>query len=55
LFSPQGIEAEGDKYQNLFQTGYIVGDFNYVGTLKLAKCFHKKPWLLISYLEVMWN
>lgn len=29
LFSPQGIEAEGEKYQNLFQTGYIVGDFNY--------------------------
>ncbi|MED0716096.1 glycoside hydrolase family 32 protein [Aeribacillus composti] len=29
LFSPQGIEEEGEKYQNLFQTGYIVGDFNY--------------------------
>lgn len=29
LFSPQGIQEEGEKYQNLFQTGYIVGDFNY--------------------------
>jgi len=29
LFSPQGIEANGDRYQNRFQTGYIVGDFNY--------------------------
>ncbi|GAA3333612.1 hypothetical protein GCM10020331_098330 [Ectobacillus funiculus] len=33
LFSPQGMAAEGEKYQNLFQTGYIVGDFNY-DTLK---------------------
>ncbi len=29
LFSPQGIEAKDDQYQNRFQTGYIVGDFNY--------------------------
>ncbi|MDQ0245126.1 beta-fructofuranosidase [Bacillus fengqiuensis] len=29
LFSPQGIEEKDEKYQNLFQTGYIVGDFNY--------------------------
>lgn len=29
LFSPQGIESEGENYQNLFQTGYIVGDFSY--------------------------
>lgn len=29
LFSPQGIQAKGDQYQNHFQTGYIVGDFNY--------------------------
>lgn len=28
LFSPQGMEAEGDKYQNKFQTGYLVGNFN---------------------------
>lgn len=25
IFSPQGMEAEGEKYQNIFQTGYIVG------------------------------
>ncbi|XP_026765233.3 sucrose-6-phosphate hydrolase-like [Galleria mellonella] len=30
LFSPQGIEPESDKYNNLFQTGYIVGTFDYV-------------------------
>ncbi|KAG7305168.1 hypothetical protein JYU34_009194 [Plutella xylostella] len=29
LFSPQGIKAEGDKYNNLYQTGYVVGDFDY--------------------------
>lgn len=29
LFSPQGIEPQGDKYKNLYQTGYIVGDFDY--------------------------
>lgn len=36
LFSPQGIAAEGEKYQNLFQTGYIVGDFNY-DTLEFSR------------------
>lgn len=29
LFSPQGIEPQGDKYRNLFQTGYIIGHFSY--------------------------
>ncbi|XP_049865309.1 sucrose-6-phosphate hydrolase-like [Pectinophora gossypiella] len=29
LFSPQGIKPQGDKYKNLYQTGYIVGDFDY--------------------------
>ncbi|MFS6531775.1 glycoside hydrolase family 32 protein, partial [Microbacterium aurugineum] len=29
LFSPQGMEPEGDKYKNLFQTGYLIGDFDY--------------------------
>nr|XP_021182689.2 sucrose-6-phosphate hydrolase [Helicoverpa armigera] len=29
LFSPQGIEPQGDKYRNLYQTGYIVGMFDY--------------------------
>ncbi|XP_047999515.1 sucrose-6-phosphate hydrolase-like [Leguminivora glycinivorella] len=35
LFSPQGLAAEGDKYQNLYQTGYILGDFDY-STLKFT-------------------
>lgn len=25
IFSPQGLEAEGNHYQNIYQTGYIVG------------------------------
>ncbi|XP_045459426.1 sucrose-6-phosphate hydrolase-like [Melitaea cinxia] len=29
LFSPQGVKPEGDKYKNLYQTGYIIGDFDY--------------------------
>ncbi len=29
LFSPQGIEAQGDFYKNIYQTGYFVGDYNY--------------------------
>ncbi|CAK1578020.1 unnamed protein product [Parnassius mnemosyne] len=29
LFSPQGIKPFGNKYRNLYQTGYIVGDFDY--------------------------
>lgn len=26
LFSPQGIKPEGDKYRNLYQTGYVIGE-----------------------------
>ncbi|CAH0629115.1 unnamed protein product [Chrysodeixis includens] len=33
LFSPQGLEPRGDKYKNLYQTGYIVGDFDYKSNL----------------------
>ncbi|XP_047993006.1 LOW QUALITY PROTEIN: sucrose-6-phosphate hydrolase-like, partial [Leguminivora glycinivorella] len=29
LFSPQGVAPSGDKYRNLYQAGYIIGDFNY--------------------------
>jgi beta-fructofuranosidase len=29
VFSPQGIEPQGDKYQNLYQTGYLVGKLDY--------------------------
>ncbi|MCK1991195.1 sucrose-6-phosphate hydrolase [Peribacillus muralis] len=29
MISPQGIEADGDLYNNLFQTGYMVGDYDY--------------------------
>ncbi|XP_026745599.1 uncharacterized protein LOC113506951 [Trichoplusia ni] len=33
LFSPQGLEPRGDKYRNLYQTGYIVGNFDYESKL----------------------
>ncbi|MDE5977246.1 MAG: sucrose-6-phosphate hydrolase [Turicibacter sp.] len=26
IISPQGMEAEGDKYQNVFQSGYLIGN-----------------------------
>lgn len=29
LFSPQGMAAEGDRYKNVFQTGFVIGSFNY--------------------------
>ncbi|MBB6282856.1 glycoside hydrolase family 32 protein [Geobacillus subterraneus] len=29
LFSPQGIESEGDQFHNLHQTGYLVGRLDY--------------------------
>ncbi|MCA0988832.1 sucrose-6-phosphate hydrolase [Guptibacillus algicola] len=29
LFSPQGIEAEGYSYQNVYQTGYLSGELDY--------------------------
>ncbi|MBD1382849.1 glycoside hydrolase family 32 protein [Metabacillus arenae] len=29
LISPQGIEEKGDLYKNLFQTGYLVGEYDY--------------------------
>ncbi|MEK3806963.1 glycoside hydrolase family 32 protein [Bacillus sp. FSL H8-0547] len=29
LFSPQGIEAQGESYKNLFQTGYLIGSYDY--------------------------
>ncbi|WP_026104910.1 glycoside hydrolase family 32 protein [Halalkalibacterium ligniniphilum] len=29
IFSPQGIEPEGIKYNNLYQAGYVVGDMDY--------------------------
>lgn len=28
IFSPQGLESEEFKYQNIYQSGYIIGDLN---------------------------
>ncbi|WP_431522089.1 sucrose-6-phosphate hydrolase [Guptibacillus hwajinpoensis] len=34
LFSPQGLEPDGDQYQNVYQTGYLSGALDYeMGTL----------------------
>ena len=27
IFSPQGLEPNGEKYRNIYQTGYLTGDF----------------------------
>ncbi|MED4226975.1 glycoside hydrolase family 32 protein [Neobacillus cucumis] len=32
MLSPQGIESKGDLYNNLFQTGYLIGDYDYENT-----------------------
>ncbi|CAH4027588.1 unnamed protein product [Pieris brassicae] len=29
LMSPQGVQPQGDRYKNTYQTGYIIGSFNY--------------------------
>lgn len=30
MFSPQGMAAEGYHYRNLFQSGYLLGDWQRV-------------------------
>lgn len=34
LWSPQGMEPQGDRYKNLYQTGFILGDFSYDGNFE---------------------
>ena len=29
LMCPQGVEAEGDKFRNIYQSGYMIGDLNF--------------------------
>ena len=29
VFSPQGLEATGDRYQNIYQSGYIIGELDF--------------------------
>lgn len=33
IFSPQGIEAENNQFENIYQSGYLIGDFD-IDTLK---------------------
>ncbi len=28
VFSPQGLESQGMRYQNVYQSGYVIGDFD---------------------------
>lgn len=28
VFSPQGLESQGMRYQNVYQAGYVIGNFN---------------------------
>ncbi len=36
VFSPQGLEPTEDKYQNIYQTGFIIGDTLNLQTLKFS-------------------
>lgn len=29
LFSPQGIEAQGNQFRNIYQSGYLIGDIDF--------------------------
>ncbi|PNZ70758.1 sucrose-6-phosphate hydrolase [Staphylococcus croceilyticus] len=29
LFSPQGLDAKGDKFRNIYQSGYIIGELDF--------------------------
>lgn len=35
IFCPQGLEADGMNYRNIYQSGYLVGDFN-IETLEMS-------------------
>ncbi|AWB45924.1 sucrose-6-phosphate hydrolase [Paenibacillus sp. CAA11] len=36
VFSPQGLDADGDKYNNIYQNGYVIGDPLDTGTREFA-------------------
>ncbi|ANF95566.1 glycoside hydrolase family 32 protein [Paenibacillus bovis] len=35
LFCPQGLQPESDKYRNIYQSGYVIGDRMNMNTLEL--------------------
>lgn len=39
VFSPQGLEVEGNKFQNIYQTGYIAGEINLEGRFEPKHSF----------------
>jgi beta-fructofuranosidase len=42
VFSPQGLEPEGDHYQNIYQSGYLIGQKLDLGTLSFSHSdFHE--------------
>ncbi len=46
MISPQGIEAKGDSYHNLFQTGYLVGEYSYE-----TNTFHHGSFIELDYVH----
>ncbi|MEJ7151857.1 sucrose-6-phosphate hydrolase, partial [Staphylococcus epidermidis] len=28
MFCPQGIESDGERYRNIYQSGYLIGQFD---------------------------
>jgi len=36
VFSPQGLQPKGSKYQNIYQTGYLIGDVLDLEELKMS-------------------
>ena len=71
LLSPQGIKADGQKYLNLFQTGYFVGEYDYQKIalvmdhssnlitdmifMRLKRCFCPRWPALSLWLMDMWE
>ena len=45
LMCPQGVEAEGDKYRNIYQSGYMIGDLNFNNLFSTMKVF--KNWIMV--------
>ncbi|WP_028400323.1 glycoside hydrolase family 32 protein [Ectobacillus panaciterrae] len=42
IFSPQGLEPEKDCYQNIYQSGYIIGDKLDVNQLSMSHSFFQE-------------
>ena len=45
---PQGVEAEGDKFRNIYQSGYMIGDLNFNNLFFDHESFQNWIMVLIS-------